>query len=151
MRLLLIFTRAPFDSRQRLKPRLSDSDSVCHVGVTFSLFCVALNVRSFTSVTAGSGESIFVIARAAAFWETTRFDVDALLFAAMLSVVVVVIVDVMLSVVPIAVPALTWTMGENVALAPAASDAIVHVIVPPEPTAGIPQVHPTGTVSDWKF
>ena len=69
----------------------------------------------------------------------------------LLSVVVVVIVDVMLSVVPIAVPALTWTMGENVALAPAASDAIVHVIVPPEPTAGVPQVHPTGTVSDWKF
>ena len=33
---------------------MSDSNSVCHVSVTFSLFCVALNVRSFTSVTAST-------------------------------------------------------------------------------------------------
>src|ERR1043165_7183428 len=67
----------------------------------------------------------------------TRFDVDAELFAATLSVDVVEIVDVMFSVVPDAVVVLTCTCGVNVALAPAASEAIVQVIVPPAPTAGV--------------
>src|SRR5258708_5342383 len=81
----------------------------------------------------------------------TRFEVDALLLAGMLSVVVVVIVEVMLRVVPDAVAGFTCTTGENVALAPMAREAIVHVMVPPEPAAGVPHDHPPGTTRDWKF
>jgi len=83
--------------------------------------------------------------------EVTRFDVDAELFPGMESVVAVVIVAVMASVVPEAVAGLTCTTGEKVALAFAASEAMVQVIVPPEPTAGTPHAQPTGTTSDWKF
>src|SRR5437870_2650293 len=99
----------------------------------------------------GSGESVLTIETSALLEATTRFEVDALLFAGMLSVVVVVIVEVMFSVVPAAVLALTCTMGENVAFAFAASEAIVQVIVPPAPMAGVEQDHPAGGVSDWKF
>src|ERR1019366_1471469 len=84
---------------------------------------------------------------------TTRFEVDAVLFDVMVSVVVVLIVEVMLSVVPAVVPLLTCTTGRKVAPAPARSDAMLQVIVPPEePTAGSgEQFHPAGTGMDWKF
>jgi hypothetical protein len=69
----------------------------------------------------------------------------------MLSVDVVLIVAVQFSVVPAAVVGFTWTTGENVAVAPAAREAMVQVIVPPEPMAGVTHDHPAGGVSDWKF
>ena len=57
-----------------------------------------------------------------------------------------------MSVVPAAVVGLTWTTGENVALAFAANEAMVQVMFPPEPTAGVTHAHPTGGVAiDWKF
>src|SRR5437763_13507811 len=81
----------------------------------------------------------------------TRFVVLALLLLAMLSVVVVVIVAVALSVVPDAVVVLTPMTGENVALPPEASEAMVHVMVPPLPIAGVVHDQPAGTASDRKF
>jgi hypothetical protein len=99
----------------------------------------------------GSGESVLTMPTSALVRATTRLEVEAVLLELIVSVVVVLIVDVMLSVVPEAVVLLTWTTGRNVALAPDASDAIVQVIVPPEPMAGVPQDHPAGTASDWKF
>ncbi len=48
-----------------------------------------------------------MIARSAFAEEVTRFEVEALLFAAILSVDVVLMVEVMFSVVPAAVLALT--------------------------------------------
>src|ERR1043165_2476036 len=99
----------------------------------------------------GSGESVLTIATSAFVRAVTRLDVDAVLFELIVSVVVVLIIDVMLRVVPEAVVLLTWTTGENVALAPDASDAIVQVIVPPEPMAGVAHDQPAGTASDWKF
>src|SRR5216684_2551140 len=99
----------------------------------------------------GSGESVLTMPTSALVEATTRLVADAELFDAMLSVDVVLIVDVTLSVVPGAVVGFTLTTGEKVALAPAASEAMVHVMVPPEPTAGVTHPHPAGTVSDWKF
>jgi hypothetical protein len=81
----------------------------------------------------------------------TRFVAVALLFPEMLSVDVVVIMAVELSVVPDAVAALTWTTGENVALAFAASEAMVQMMFPLEPTGGVvPQLQPAGGLIDWK-
>src|SRR4051794_13825423 len=99
----------------------------------------------------GSGESVLTMPTSALVRATTRLDVDALLFSLIVSVVVVLIVDVMLSVVPAGGVLLPWTTGRKVALAPDASEAIVRVIVPPEPTAGVAPPHPAGTASDWKF
>src|SRR6266446_1308012 len=96
----------------------------------------------------GSGESVLTMPTSALVAAVTRFEVDALLLPGMLSVLVVVIVEVMLRVVPDAVAGFTCTTGENVALAPAASEAMVQVMVPPEPTAGVPHAQPTGTTSD---
>ena len=81
---------------------------------------------------------------------TTVFVVDALLLPAMLSEVVE-IVAVMGSDVPAAVAGLTCTTGLKVAVAPLASEAMVQVIVPPEPTAGVTHDQPAGTAIDWKF
>src|SRR5437879_531746 len=99
----------------------------------------------------GSGESVLTMEMSAFVRAETRFDVEALLFAEIVSVVVVEIVEVMFSVVPAAVVVLTCTCGENVALAPTASEAMVQVIVPPAPTAGAPHAHPTGTTRERKF
>src|ERR1700682_5461811 len=99
----------------------------------------------------GLGEAVLTMATSALLAAVTRFDVDALLCPAMLSVDVVVMFVVMFSTVPAAVLGLTWTTGEKVALAPAASEAIVQVMVPPEPTAGVPHAHPPGTTSERKF
>src|SRR5438105_15876050 len=81
----------------------------------------------------------------------TRFDVDAESFDVIVCAVVVVIVEVIFSVVPAAVVVLTATCGENVALTPTASDAIVQVIVPPAPTPGVAHAQPAGTVSERKL
>src|ERR1043166_9498192 len=81
----------------------------------------------------------------------TRFDAEEELFAETLSVDVVEIVDVMFSVVPDAVVVLTCTCGVNVALAPTASEAMVQVIVPPAPTAGVLHDQPAGGVMLRKF
>src|SRR5581483_6750418 len=85
----------------------------------------------------GSGESVLTMAMSAFDAAVTRFEHDAVLFAA-----------VQLSVVPLAVEAFTWTTGENVAVAPDASEAIVQVIVPLAPTAGVTHAQPAGGVSD---
>src|SRR5204862_41628 len=87
----------------------------------------------------------------------TRFDVEALLFAEIVSVVVVEIVEVMFSVVPAAVmvvpavvPGLTRRVSGKLTEAPAASVAPLQLIVPVPPTAGVMQVQPAGGVIDWK-
>src|SRR5436853_1526026 len=81
----------------------------------------------------------------------TRLEVDALLFGATLSVLVVLMVAVRLSVVPDAVVVLTWTCGEKVAVAPAASEAMVQVMFPLAPTTGVVHDQPAGGVSERKF
>src|SRR5207302_1965089 len=98
----------------------------------------------------GSGESVLTIPTSALVRATTRLDVDALLFEAMLSVDVVAIVAVQFSVVPAAVVGLTCTTGEKVALAPIANEAMVQVMFPDAPIAGVTHDHPAGVAIDWK-
>ena len=99
----------------------------------------------------GSGESVLTMATSAFVRAVTRFDVDAVSFDVIVCAVVVEIVEVMFSVVPAAVVVLTATCGENVALAPTASDAMMQVIVPPAPTPGVAHDQPAGTVRERKF
>src|SRR5207302_1474034 len=99
----------------------------------------------------GSGESVLTMETSALVRAVTRFDVDAESLLVIVCAVVVLMVEVMFSVVPLAVVVLTCTCGANVAVAPTASDAMVQVIVPPAPTAGVPHDHPAGTASERKF
>src|SRR5258708_2021372 len=77
----------------------------------------------------GVGGPLFVTARSALF--ETVVDAVELLFAGLLSVVVVVTVAVLLSVVPFGVAAFTFATSVKVAEAPLISDAIEHVVVAP--------------------
>src|SRR4029079_10121789 len=99
----------------------------------------------------GSGESVLTMATSALVRAVTRFDVEAVSFDVIVCAVVVVMVVVVLSVVPAAAVVLTCTCGVNVALAPTARDAMVQVIVPPEPTPGVAHDQPAGGVSERKF
>src|SRR5947208_10070101 len=98
----------------------------------------------------GSGESVLTMPTSALVRATTRFVVDAVLFEAMLSVEAVEMAALHVSVVPAAVVGLTWTIGENVALAFAANEAMVHVMFPDEPTEGVTHDQPAGVAIDWK-
>src|SRR5437763_1390738 len=73
----------------------------------------------------------------------------ALLLSLFASAVVELTVAVLEIVVPSAVFGLTWTASVNAAVAPLASDGVVHVTVPVEPTAGVVQDHPAGVAIDW--
>src|SRR5437773_602853 len=73
----------------------------------------------------------------------------ALLLALFASAVVAPTVAVFEIVVPSAVSGLTWTTSVNAAVAPLASDGVVHVTVPVEPTGGVVQDHPAGVGIDW--
>jgi hypothetical protein len=44
---------------------------------------------------------------------------------------------------------LTLVTATNVTDEPAANAVATHEIVPADPTAGVVQLHPDGTVSDW--
>jgi hypothetical protein len=77
----------------------------------------------------GVGGPLFVTARSAL--ELTIVFAVELLFAGLLSAVVLVTFAVLLSVVPFGVAALTFTTIVKVAEAPLTSDAIEHVVVAP--------------------
>jgi len=77
----------------------------------------------------GVGGPLFVTARSAL--ELTIVFAVALLFAGLLSVVVVVTLAVLLIVVPFGVAAFTFATSVKVAEAPLISDAIEHVVVAP--------------------
>jgi hypothetical protein len=64
-----------------------------------------------------------------------------------------VAVDVAVSAifVPDAVPAFTCSTTVKLAVALIARVAMVQVMVPAAPIAGVVQVHPIGTTMDWKF
>ncbi len=65
------------------------------------------------------------------------------------SAVVEVTVAVLLSTVPLATPAPTWTVTVKTAL-PTAKVAAEQETVPLAPTAGVVQLHPAGAETDWK-
>jgi hypothetical protein len=90
--------------------------------------------------------AVFVIARSAET-ETVAFDV-ALLLPAFGSLVVEEKVAVFEIVVPFGVAALTASVSVNVAVAPFASVAVVQVIVPVPPPAGVVQLQPAGEESE---
>ena len=90
--------------------------------------------------------ALFVTARSAET-ETVAFEV-ALLLPAFGSLVVEEKVAVFEMTVPFGVAALTASVSVNVALAPFASVAVVQVIVPVPPAAGVVQLQPPGEVSE---
>jgi hypothetical protein len=55
---------------------------------------------------------------------------------------------VFVNIVPLETPLLTLVTIVNVELAPEASDVAMQEIVPVDPTAGVVQLHPVGTVID---
>jgi hypothetical protein len=71
------------------------------------------------------------------------------LFAALGSRLLVLIVAVFASTLPGAAVALTFSTRVNVADAPAARLAAVQLTVPLPPTRGVVQVQPDGRASDW--
>jgi hypothetical protein len=95
------------------------------------------------------GVAIFVIASSVFAASVTSVVSLAVLFAATLSVVVDDTVAVEVSVVPVIVAALTVNPLVNVAVAPDARLAIVQVIVPVAPTAGVVHDHPTAGEIVW--
>src|SRR5438477_254535 len=75
--------------------------------------------------------------------------VAAELLARFGSTVAELTVAVLEMIVPSGVVGLTWTASVKVAVAPLASDGLVHVTVPVDPTAGVVQVQPAGLDIDW--
>src|SRR5260221_201116 len=76
-------------------------------------------------------KSSSIAAESAGICASTVTDAVELLFAGLLSVVVVVTFAVLLSVVPFGVAAFTFATSVKVAEAPLISDAIEHVVVAP--------------------
>jgi hypothetical protein len=73
----------------------------------------------------------------------------ALLLPVLESAVVELTVAVFEIVVPSAVSGLTWTTRMKVAVVPLASEPVVHVTVPVDPTAGVVHVQSVGAAIDW--
>lgn len=98
----------------------------------------------------GFGEAEVATARSACpAVATTTFTV-ALLLVGFGSLVVALTFAVSEITVPDGVPAVTWSTGLKVAVAPKASDAMVQVMVPVPPTAGVTQDQPAGVGKDTK-
>jgi hypothetical protein len=73
----------------------------------------------------------------------------AVLFRRFGSDVVEVTVAVLETMVLSGVAELTWTTRVNMAVVPLASEPVVHVTVPVDPTAGVVHVQPVGAEIDW--
>src|SRR5713101_1263172 len=96
----------------------------------------------------GSGLSAFVIERSALV-PTAMLEL-ALLFPGLGSAVVAPTVAVSLMRVPTGVLVLTLTVNTKVPLTPLFKVAMVQVMAPVPPTAGVTQAHPIGVGSDTK-
>ena len=73
----------------------------------------------------------------------------AVLFRRFGSDVVEVTVAVLETMVLSGVAELTWTTRVNMAVVPLASEPVVHVTVPVDPTAGVVHVQSVGAAIDW--
>src|SRR5687768_11694202 len=94
----------------------------------------------------GSGESVFVTERSAVPVPTVVVSVSPL-FAGVGSVVAEVTLAVLVRIVPPATDAPTLTVSVKAAF-PMAMLALVHVIVPVPPTAGVTHDQPAGDASE---
>ncbi len=94
--------------------------------------------------------AVFTIAIVALFALATTTAATAVLLVRLGTMFEEVAVAVSAMFVPEAVAAFTCNTNVKAALALSASVAIVHVIVPVAPTAGVVQVQPAGVVMDWK-
>jgi hypothetical protein len=98
----------------------------------------------------GFGEADAVTARSACVAvATVTFAVASLLFG-FGSLVAAKTFAVSEMTVPAAVPGATFSTGWNVADPPAAREAMVQVMVPAAPTAGVEQDHPAGVDMETK-
>lgn len=102
------------------------------------------------SATVGLGIAVFTIARLALFGLATTTVATAVLLVRPGTMFDAVAVAASAMFVPDAVAAFTCNTNVKLALALSASVAIVQVIVPVAPTAGVVQVQPAGVVMDWK-
>jgi hypothetical protein len=100
---------------------------------------------------AGSGASVFVTERSAAAGGGLATVVDAVdeLLARLESAGDELTVAVLVITLPLGVLLATKTPIPNPALGVGASEAMVHVTVPPKPTVGVVQFHPAGEAMAW--
>ena len=95
-------------------------------------------------------EGELVVTRSAWVARATTSVAVAVLFALLGSAVEELTVTVLLIAVPAAVPAFTARITVKLAV-PGAKVALVQVMVPAAPTAGVVHAHPAGKAMDWKF
>src|SRR5580692_1155872 len=93
---------------------------------------------------------MLVATRSAWLARATTSAAVALLLARLGSVVEELTVAVSLIAVPAAVPALTCNTSVKLA-GPGAKLALVQVMTPADPTAGVTQAQPPGAAIDWKL
>src|SRR3979490_3115323 len=96
----------------------------------------------------GSGVPTLVTLRSAWPAVPTAMLTVAALSPGTVSRVVVATVAVSEMIVPAAVPAFTFTTTWKLVTVPGARVAMVHVMLPVAPTAGVTQAHPTGVVAE---
>lgn len=98
-----------------------------------------------------SGEPVFVTDRSAdgGGGFATVVDADDELFARLESAGVELTLAVLVITLPSGVLFATNTWTPNPALGVGANEAMVHVTVPPKPTAGVVQLHPGGEAMAW--
>jgi len=99
----------------------------------------------------GLGVAVFTMAMSALFALATTTMAVALLPVRLGTMLEAVAVAVSAMFVPETVPAFTCSTTVKLAVVFGARVAIVQVMVPAAPTAGLTQVQPAGAVTDWKL